>query len=167
MCRASRPCTSRRCDNRHRAASAETTGSPVPLGSLQDRAQAGAEKSTDRKYRASAWRTRRRGDERVLEQHTVVCDAIEHRCLDDRICTSPFFNLAYALAYLPQSSANARIIYSVYCCLKSPLMGLTMTRRRKTKIPFMSKIKAKIKFSLILKEKSKLSKKQIQIQEFF
>ena len=59
--------------------------------------------------------------------------------------------LAYALAYLPQSSANANIILGVLL-LEIPFNGINNDAQKKNKILFMSKIKQKLN-SLILKEK--------------
>ncbi len=59
--------------------------------------------------------------------------------------------LAYALAYLPQSSANANSILGVLL-LEIPFNGINNAAQKKNKILFMSKIKQKLN-SLILKEK--------------
>ena len=57
----------------------------IPLGPLQNRAHAGAEKILAGEQRTAARRARRRGDEGVLEQHPLLSDSVERRRLDDGV----------------------------------------------------------------------------------
>lgn len=65
----------------------------IPPGPLQNRAHAGAEKVLAGEQRTAARRARRRRDKCVLEQHTLIRDAIKRRCLDDRIRAGAGFRL--------------------------------------------------------------------------
>lgn len=65
----------------------------VPLGPLQNRAHAGAEKILAGKQRTAARRARRRGDEGMLEQNALIRNAIERRRLDDRVWAGAGFHL--------------------------------------------------------------------------